>query len=88
MITFTRTIVSAMNPRRYEGDYTTIFLMAWFKEIDGPLEFAASLFDCERHGKELWFRAMAGEYGPIEVLPVPEVVEFFEAPRMLTHANS
>jgi len=62
-----RTIVSAMNPFRYEDSYTEIFLTVWFEELDGPVDFSASPFDCERHGKELWIRAMAGEFGPIDV---------------------
>lgn len=66
------TIISAMNPERYEDSYTEIFLKVWFEEIGEPLEFLASPFDCERHGKELWIRAMAGEFGPIEVLPAEQ----------------
>src|SRR5882724_4690976 len=67
-----RTIISAMNPERYADSYTEIFLMVWFEELDVPIDFLASPFDCERHGKELWIRAMAGEYGPIEVLPAEQ----------------
>ena len=63
-----RTIVSASNPRRHQ-DSVTINMRVWFEELNGPVEFAASPFDCERHGKELWIRAMAGEYGAVDVLP-------------------
>lgn len=63
------TIVSAMNPSRYENSYTEIMLTVWFEEFSYPLPFMASPFDVERHGKELWIRAMAGEFGPITVLP-------------------
>lgn len=61
-------VISALNPRRRGDDYTAIYLTVWFEEFNGPLQFTASLFDCERHGKELWIRAMAGEFGPIEVI--------------------
>lgn len=64
-----RTIISAMNPFRYEDNYTEIFMTVWFEEIDMALDFVASPLDTERHGKELWIRAMAGEFGPIEVFP-------------------
>lgn len=84
-MTFQRTIISAMNPSRYVDDYTEIFLIVWFEELDGPISFVASPFDCERHGKELWIRAMAGEFGPIEVLPMPDVIELEKPPRMLTY---
>ena len=63
-----RTIISAMNPERYEDSYTEIFLKVWFEEIDEAVDFLASPLDCERHGKELWIRAMSGEFGRIEVL--------------------
>jgi hypothetical protein len=72
-------IISAMNPKRRDGDYTMILMDVWFEEFDGPLPFAASPFDCERHGKELWIRAMAGEYGPVTVIPTnatpPRVID-------------
>lgn len=76
MIT-TRTIVAATEPRRYADSFTEIFLKVWFEEIDGPVPFLATPFDCERHGKQLWIRAMAGHYGPIDVIdaasPLPIV---------------
>ena len=61
-----RTIISAMNPVRIEGGIG-VSLKVWFAELNEPVEFAASPFDCERHDKELWIRAMADEYGPVEV---------------------
>lgn len=64
-----RSIISAMNPFRYEDSYTEIYLMVWFEELIEPVDFVASPFDCERHGKELWIRTMAGEFGLIEILP-------------------
>lgn len=62
-----RNVISATNPRRFRDSYTEIVLKVWFEE-GGPFEFIASPFDTERHGKALWIRAMAGEFGPIEVL--------------------
>ena len=74
-----RTIISAMHPRRYRDSFTEIIMWVWFEELDGPLPVCATPFDCERHSKELWIRAMAGEYGPIEVMP--------ESPPMLSLAQ-
>ncbi len=66
-MTFQRSIIAASEPRRYADSFTEIWLKVWFEELSDPVEFLASPFDCERHGKELWIRAMAGEYGEIEV---------------------
>lgn len=63
-----RTIISAVSPRRYIDSFTEIMLTVWFEELSGPVEFLATPFDCERHGKELWIRAMAGEYGEVEII--------------------
>ncbi len=83
----TRTIIAAMSPRRFADTFTEIMLKVWFEELGEPVEFMASPFDCERHGKVLWFRAMAGEYGPIEVLPPRETqsIEVVELPKLLTY---
>ena len=67
--TFPRTIVSALNPRRYTDSFTEIYMTVWFEELNGPVEFCATPFDCERHGVYLWLTAMRGDYGPIEVVP-------------------
>lgn len=70
MKTFERTIVSATNPIRYSND-CAVWLKAWFEELPDPVLFCADPFDSERHGKELWFRAMAGEFGPVTVIDPP-----------------
>ena len=80
-----RTVISAVNPKLYEGNYTEIFLNVWFEEFVGPLPFIASPFDCERHGKELWIRAMAGEFGEIEVIPVHKIVSVIEKQPLLPY---
>lgn len=64
-----RTIIAATEPRRRADSYTEILLKVWFEELDEAVDnFIASPFDCEPHGRVLWFRAMRGEYGPIEVI--------------------
>ena len=76
-MSFKRTIVAALNPTRYHEMYTEIWLTVWFEELgDEPVhDFCATPFDCERHGKELWIRAMAGEYGPMTVVPIPPIIK-------------
>jgi hypothetical protein len=65
-----RTIVAATEPTRFRDSSAAIMLKVWFEELDEPVSVVATPFDCERHVKELWIRAMAGEYGPITVLPI------------------
>lgn len=64
-------IISALNPQRFKDDFNVI-LKVWFAELNGPVDFVASPLDVEAHGKELWIRAMAGEYGPVEILERPK----------------
>ena len=64
-------VISAANPVRYEG-HCEVWLKVWFEEFDEPFDpYCATPLDCEVHVKELWIRAMAGEYGPVKVLPPP-----------------
>lgn len=87
----TRNIISALNPWRYRDSYTEIWLTVWFEELSESVPFVASLFDCERHGKELWIRAMAGEYGEITVIdkesPPLTKLEAIDKPRLLTYSG-
>lgn len=89
----TRTIISAVNPCRFEDSYTEIWLKVWFEELDEPIVFLASPTDCERHGKDLWGRAMRGDFGPIRVIPgaldqLKQVIVIDDKPELLTHAGS
>ena len=58
-------------------------MWVWFEELSEPIQFCASPFDCEGHGRELWFRAMKGEYGEIEVINGPSPLELLEANKQL-----
>lgn len=71
-MTTTRTIVSAVDPFMAEGDFR-VNLKVWFEELDGPVDFVAHPMDTEAHGRELWVRALAGEYGPVRVLRLEEL---------------
>lgn len=62
-------IISAMNPKRYADTYDFVWLTVWFKEFDKPFyNFVACPLDSEVHGRELWIRALAGEYGSVEII--------------------
>lgn len=82
---FGHIVVGAMSPRRYEDSYCEIYLLVWFEEIGGPYPFCASLFDPEGHGRALWFKAMAGHYGEIEVVERQPKVTKPEPVRMIEH---
>ena len=89
-----RTIISATEPRRFVDSYTEILLKVWFEELGEPVGFLATPFDCERHGKELWIRAMAGEFGEIEVIDMDiepmlgRMIEMSKPPLLLEHEAS
>lgn len=61
-------IVSAKNPRRMEGDDISITLDVLFSHLSERVPFTAKADDSEIHGRELYVRAMRGEYGEIEVV--------------------
>lgn len=77
-MTQSRTIISALYPSRFTDD-CAVYLKVWFDELSGPVYFMADPSDSEPHGRELWIRAMAGEYGPVELLD-PELRPFRLAP--------
>lgn len=60
-----RTIESAANPKFANTAGTLIELHVKFAEFAEIHPFGASPNDVEPHGKELYARAMAGEFGPI-----------------------
>lgn len=63
-------IISAANPQWADAAHTMINLDVDFKEI-GPVPFTASADDVEAHGRDLFTRASAGEFGPIAVYVAP-----------------
>lgn len=65
----TRTVISAADPRCFQDTDNVILLKVWFEELPKPVEFCATPFDCEQHGRALWARARAGEYGPVTIIP-------------------
>jgi hypothetical protein len=66
-------IESAQNPRYVTEDNLAIDLMVKFAEFADPLPFTAVPDDCEPWGRDLFNRAVAGEFGTVApwVKPAP-----------------
>lgn len=62
-------ITRAHTPRATAGD--AILLTVLFAEIGTEIEFAASPDDTEAHGRDLYARALVGEYGDIAPYVAP-----------------
>ena len=65
------TIVSVTNPQWANAEGTAIDVVARFAEIDEDLPFTAVPNDVEAHGREIFARASAGEFGAIDVYVPP-----------------
>ena len=63
------TVVNAKNPRRVEWDSAAIVLDVVFSHQVEAIPFAARADDLEPHGRELFARALQGEYGDIAEVP-------------------
>ncbi|WP_122447453.1 phage tail protein [Pseudomonas viridiflava] len=66
-------VLSARNPHWSTPARTTIELMVAFEgmvDVYGELPFTASPHDPEAHGVDLYERALAGEFGPVQDTPL------------------
>lgn len=67
------TIEYAKNPVYINQEGTSIQLIVKFEEFNNEMPFAATTWDPEPWGIELYNRAIAGEFGPIApYVPPPE----------------
>jgi hypothetical protein len=61
------------DPKWVNAEHTMIDLTIKFKQSLGDFPFTADENDCEAHGRELFARALAGEFGEVlEYVPPPE----------------
>lgn len=68
------TIQSARAPRWDNADHTCLTLMVAFNELaDGEMPFTACADDATEHGRDLFARALAGEFGPVRAFAPPVV---------------
>lgn len=75
-------VIGAHNPRHPEADTETITLDVLFAHLPEPVQFTARKDDPEAHGRELYSRAVFGEFGPIEVVTQPPPSEAEQRARL------
>ncbi len=81
----TITLISAANPRYSNAEGTSIIVDCEFSHLPGEVHpFCAMPTDTEAHGREVYARAVAGEFGQIApfVAPppvIPKVVSMRQA---------
>lgn len=69
-------LVSAVNPKWANRDQTAIDLTVRFAEIDEDLPFCATPYDSEDYGRDIFTRAVAGEFGSVAAFdPTPFTTE-------------
>ena len=60
-----RTLVTARDPKKMTKDGTLIDLTVKFAEFPAEMRFTASKLDTEPHGRDIYDRALAGEFGTV-----------------------
>lgn len=75
-------VITAANPRHFAGDHDSITLDVRFSHLEEVVEFTARRDDAERHGRELYSRAVFGEFGDITVLNPPPPTEAEQQARL------
>jgi len=68
-------IISAKNPRHVVSDERSITLDVLFAHMPEAVQFSARKDDPEEHGRELYSRAIFGEFGDIAVITPPPPTE-------------
>lgn len=69
-------LIYANSPRWANRSQTLIDLVVRFEEIDEDLPFTANPNDSEAHGRDIFSRAVAGEFGEIAAFnPTPYTTE-------------
>jgi hypothetical protein len=69
------TLKYAKDPVWNSDDGQQIHLTVRFEEINEDLPFNATSFDCEAHGRDLFERAKAGEFGEIQPYVPPNTTQ-------------
>lgn len=75
-------VLSAVHPRHYAADPDSITLDVRFAHLTEPVQFTARKDDPMEHGRELYSRAVFGEFGDIEVIPLPPPTEAEQQARL------
>lgn len=82
------TLTSAVQPRWMDAGHTRINLQVQFEHLPEMVEFTASPNDIEPHGRLIFERAAAGEYGEVAeyIPPTPLEVAARDNPPMRRNA--
>jgi hypothetical protein len=72
------TVISASNLRWADASHTAIDLLLQTAEF-GEIPFTASPDDTEQHGRDIYARAMAGEWGPVAEYQPPPLSDYKES---------
>ncbi len=77
LVITTRTLVAASHPKFVAADESAIELVAEFSELKnlGPIPFVADRNDGAMHGREIYERALAGEFGAVAAYVPPAPAE-------------
>jgi hypothetical protein len=70
----TLTIQFATSPKWANAEQSLIDLLVQFDAIPEPIPYTASAADSVEHSRELFARAVAGEFGPVAPYVAPPVV--------------
>lgn len=62
----------AKNPAYALEDQSAIFLNVKFVEFNEEMPFSATNYDPEEHGRDLYIRAKAGEFGEVAPYVAPK----------------
>jgi hypothetical protein len=72
------TVISASDLRWADASHTAIDLLLQTAEF-GEIPFTASPSDSEQHGRDIYDRAMSGDWGPIAEYQPPSLSDYKEA---------
>lgn len=75
-------VIYAEHPRHHVADPYSITLDVRFAHLPENVQFTARKDDPEEHGRELYSRAVFGEFGDIEVIPLPLPTEAEQQARL------
>lgn len=75
----TMTYTSAKNPKWASDDHSSINLIVKFNHLSDPVPFTARSDDSENHGRELFIRAVDGEFGQVSEYVAPTEMEIAQA---------
>jgi len=70
------TLQYAKDPVYGDAEGNAIVLTVKWEEFNEEMPFGATTYDPEQYGRDLYYRAQAGEFGPVApYVPPPEPVQ-------------